>query len=1059
MGQKSLWFEQQLHPQHTAYNTGFAMKIQDRMDPAAMLAALEKVYARHPLLTAVFRMGEEGPVCMPLLSVPYLEQIDARGWTDEALHARIMEKYQLPFDLVNGPVARSYVFTKNDTEHIFLFSVHHIVYDFGCKRLLSKELITFYMEACGYPPATPLPAPRQFREHALEEQALLKSGKGERLRKFWQEQVRALPLMPALAAYKPYADDHPEKNDLVFFAIEGELYSSLKAKAQQQNVTTFSWLLAAFQLLLHKYTSNRRVVLGVPVSNREGKDQDTLGYFVNLLPVSGSLEGKSSFVDYLQASMSAFFSALAHKQFPFAGITELSHTERDTEKNPLAQIAFNYLIQAESMDESLQSLISYYGIPQETAFDITFDIEDYEQNLYIACTYKTNLYDRAFMESLCSHYRYYLEQTLHNPRIALDSFQWVLPEERALQRQWNATQRATTRDVITDVFAGMVRLHAQRPAITAPDRTFNYHGLDEYSNRLAHFILQQSQPKGAVIGLMTQRSSHMVAAMLGILKAGAAYMPIDTDYPPARIQLMLEETGCTLLLCEDEVPVLLQHLLPEKVSCRSLKKEAAAIANLPAEAPRMALQGDDLAYVMFTSGSTGKPKAVMIKHAGVVNLAKGNHCMQFTEKDIFMLTSNYVFDGSTFEIYGALLNGGSLHILTTDTIFSAPAFISYIKEHRINSTCLPTALFNRLIDHDPTFVEGFDHLLFGGEAASLPHVRKALAHCARKDMLINAYGPTECTVFVLCHPVNELPERATAIPIGKPHANTQVYILDEKLRPVPAGVSGELYVSGRGMSKGYLNHPDMTVAKFIPAPWDPGELLYATGDFACRLPDGNVHFLGRKDQQIKFRGYRIEPGEIEAALCRHEKVRGAIVHCRADNNGNGVLTAFIATGNHEGDMLELQHFLSRSLPHYMIPARFHFVPEFPLNQSGKVDRKALYSLMQQHTPAYYVAPQTVVQKEVAAIWRKILERTAIGIHENFFELGGHSLLATRIISQITAHFNIELPLSAIFREPTIAAISNVIEERQQQGTESAVQPLALMKANRDKFRRNSTNNV
>ncbi len=1050
MGQKSLWFMHELQPRDTSYNTGFAMRIMDRLDMKAMQAALNRIYARHPLLIAVFRLHCGVPVAMPAVdATPYFEHIMADGLTDDAVHSAILEKYRLPFDLMNGPAARCYVFTKHEAEHIFLFSVHHIIYDFGCKGLISKELINFYLEACGYPPARQLPRPRQFNEYVREEEGMLKSAQGARHKQFWQQELSHWPIMPSLAANKRQEASPAEKTRAIFFSTDKEVYQLLKKQAQKQNVTTFAWLLAVFQLLLHKYTGQQQVVLGVPVSNREKKDQDTLGYFVNLLPVAASMQGKTSFTEYLQATMMGFFRVLTHKHYPFAAITELSRTERDPDKNPLVQIAFNYVTEAESMDPSLQTAISYYSVPQETAFDITFDIEEYEQNGYVACTYRTELYDHAFMQSFCDRYCFYLQQTVNEPDISFDGFRWTMPGELAAMRTWNETGQTRPQPaLITTVFSAIAAAHADKVAIVAADRTITYRDLEASANRLACLIRQRlPDPGGTVIGLMTGRNSNMVVGMLGILKAGAAYMPIDTDYPPARIRLMLEETGCALLVSE----TLITGTQQPAIVLEEGWDDIPGPAPIP---PDIALNEDAAAYIMFTSGSGGIPKAVAVKHAGVVNLVMGNDCMRFSADSIFMLTSNYVFDGSTFEIFGALLNGGRLHILTTETMYTAAAFSTYIKHHNINAACLPTALFNRLVDHDPSFVAGFDHLLFGGEAASLPHVRKALPYCRKKGALINAYGPTECTTFVLCYPVMDLPEHWTSIPIGRPHANTKVYILDDMLQPQPVGVRGQLYVSGTGMSIGYLLQPELTAARFKPAPWDAEEILYATGDLACWLPDGNVCFLGRSDQQFKFRGYRIEPGEIEAALCRHEQVQAAIVHCHKEEDGGQALVAFIAIGRppqQEGLARKLQNYLSQSLPLYMVPSRFYVLPEFPLNHSGKVNRKALYNLITSNVKQQYAAPHTSVQRILAAIWQQVLNKPAIGLHDNFFELGGHSLLAGRIIAEINARLQVEVPLSAIFREPTIDTLGRFIEARRRQSAVSA--PVALVRADREQFRR------
>lgn len=1044
VGQSALGFLHRLEQPGTdaAYNTGFALQIRSRVHTAALEKALQHIYARHPLLAATFNMQTVNPSCTPGQALPAFEQLEANGWTDEAIHAFVLEKYRQPFNLEKGPVSRCLLLTRNPEEHIFLFAVHHIVYDDGCTGLLIKELIYFYLEACGHNLPLQLgKALGRFLDYALAEQKMLAGEKAETHRRFWKAALGGAAATAALPGYKTHTAAAPVTGGAVDLHVASSLFRSLKQRAQQEGTTVFAWLLANFQLLLYKYTGSRRIRIGVPVSCRKtAADEDTVGYYVNLLPVQSAWENETSFADYLRYSAATFIAALEHKEYPFALITALERETGETAGQPLVNIAFNYLLHAGNMEESMQPLLqqaglslSQYPVPsQEQAFDITFELKDHGDHLRGVCRFRQNLYDAGFMEQLCRHFLFYLQQTLQDPAIELERMEWVLPEVLQQIEQENATaNNYAGSQVIQEVFAAMAAAYPQHTAIVAPACSLSYQQLDTDTNRLARFLSAKANiNRGTPVALLTQRNHWMITGILAILKAGGAYVPVDADYPAARIRWMLEEAGITLLLC-DELPETLE--LPPGITCIHMPGEWEQISKMPAQPLLLSAAADDPAYIMFTSGSTGTPKGAVAKHSSIVNLVKENRFVTFKQDDQYVLISNYVFDGSTFEIFGALLNGACLHILPATTIFDAPELIRYLRGRHINMSFMATAFFNQLADHDPSFVAGFDHLVVGGEAISMQHLRKTLPY-AKKGALINAYGPTECTTFSLTYAVTALPDNAAIVPIGKPLSNVQVYVLDSRQQPVPPGVAGELYIGGKGVCLGYLNRPDLNREKFIQASADPSQMLYATGDLVCRLPDGNIHFIGRKDQQLKFRGYRIEPGEIEAALQKHPQVRSAIVHLHNSGSGNSALVAFIATEMPSLGAIELKQFLDAVLPHYMIPARFYFLPAFPLNQNSKVNRKALYQLLKEEETedAVQAMPLTPVQQAVAGIWQQLLNRQHIGLQDDFFELGGHSLLATRVTAAITAHFGIAVPLAQFFRQPTIAGISDFLEEALRQ---------------------------
>ncbi|ASZ14096.1 non-ribosomal peptide synthetase [Chitinophaga pendula] len=1052
-GQQSLWLMQKMHPEDVTYNTGFAIHIPFSLDPVVIRKAMRSMCSWYPLFTAIFRMGTTEPECVTGKTMPSLEMVDASGWEDETLQSKILEKQLLPFDLENGPVARMYIFSKNSAEHIILFVVHHIIYDFECKALIYEAFMRHCQEVYqGMSLTGELPTPKPFREHVIAERDLLAGEMGKKYREFWQQQAGEFPVMRELAAYRQLQDGEMDTTAASTFKVDITLYQQLKEQTGRQNVTTFAWLQSVFQLLVHKYTGLQKIVTGVPVSNRDHRlFKDTLGYFVNLLPVTSTWYPRHTFTEHLRDSTKNFIRILSHKQYPFSDILALADIDRAPGKHPLLQHVLNYLVfpKASGGAKADQYGNTYYDLPQQSPFSIALDVVDDGEQLHIQCKYRTAAYDDAFIEDLCQQYLWYLQQSIAKPDVPLDEWQWTRPAWEQQLEEWNSgVIDHKDNEVIHRLFATVAALYAGQDAVVAPDTSITYGDLDTYANQLAHFIrVSYPASKGQVMAYMLKRSTRVVVSILGILKAGAAYMPVDPDLPPARIKAMLQATGCEVLVCDDIAQLALLEL-PAYIRIIAFNSDEEHIRRMQQEEPDCLVTGEDTAYVMFTSGSTGHPKPVQVLHAGVVNLVKDNKCLPIGPGDNMAQLSNYIFDGSTFEIFGALLNGAGLHILPVSTVYSREALLAYVNEQKVNVALLPTSLFNRFATEDPAFVAAFDRLFFGGEAASLEYVRQVMPYCKHAGVLVNAYGPTECTVISLYYPVYELSAYNADIPLGRPLNNAKVYVLDEQHRSLPMGVAGELYISGKGVSGGYFKRPDLNESRFINAPWNDNERLYATGDIVCYLPYGQLQFVGRRDQQFKFRGYRIEPGEIETTISTFPGVSAVWIHKHQPATGPAVLIAFVETTISEITAVVLTTFLSDKLPHYMIPGKYILLNTFPLNRQGKVDHHVLLQHIQQVGEQEYTPPQTSEEKTVAAIWERAMHLERISIHDNFFAIGGHSLLAARIMAEITAYFDVEVSLGAVFRSPTIHTISNEIIRRK--ASTAGITP-EIKRADRGKF--------
>jgi len=582
----------------------------------------------------------------------------------------------------------------------------------------------------------------------------------------------------------------------------------------------------------------------------------------------------------------------------------------------------------------------------------------------------------------------------------------------------NHTERAYPRDrVIHDLFSGQARRTPEAVAVEYEDRQLTYRELDERSNRLAHHLLKRGVGPDVLVGICVERSLEMVTGLLGTLKAGGAYVPLEPSYSAERLQFMLEDTAAPVLLTQNR----LKAQLPKsnaKVIC--LDTDWDQIAHEPSSAPEVELTSANLAYAIYTSGSTGRPKGVLIPHQGVTRLVFGQEYTHFGPDRVFAQLAPVSFDASTLELWGPLLHGGRC-VLFGRRVPEPEELGQFLKRKKVTSLWLTSALYNAVIDQDPQVLESVEELLIGGEALSVNHVNKGLSSLPGTQ-IINGYGPTESTTFTCCYRIpRKVDPQKLSIPIGRPIANTQVYILDEQKQPVPVGVAGELYIGGDGLARGYLNRPELTAEKFIANPFGEGR-LYRSGDRVRYLEDGNIEFLGRLDNQVKIRGFRIELGEIEYTLASHPLVKQAVVLAREDRPGDIRLVAYVVSEQKDNITDQLRRHIREKLPDYMVPSAIILLDQLPLTPNGKVDRKSLPKPEGRTDQKQYVAPQTEQEKLVVTIWEELLGVKPIGIEDNFFELGGHSLLAVRVISRLRSELGLELRLNDIFKQATIAGL-------------------------------------
>jgi amino acid adenylation domain-containing protein len=644
--------------------------------------------------------------------------------------------------------------------------------------------------------------------------------------------------------------------------------------------------------------------------------------------------------------------------------------------------------------------------------------------------YNTDLFDNTTIARLIGHYETLLESIVADADQRISDVQILTDaEHQQLLVDWNNTSSGYPRDrCVHQLFEQQVEQSPDAVAVVYGDQQLTYQEINCRANQLAHYLRTQGIGSDTPVAILVERSCEMVVGWLGILKAGGAYVPMDPSYPEQRLALMLKDSEAPVLLTmesmKDRVPDYRGRIL-------SLDSDTDELEGQPVTNPCVSVSATSLAYVIYTSGSTGKPKGVAIPHRAVNRLVCKTDYLQIEASDRVAQASNASFDAATFEIWGVLLHGAQLVGVAREMTLNPKAFTDFLDRQRITVMFITTALFNQMACEAPGAFSGLRALLFGGEAVDPSWVRHVLSN-GPPQRLLHVYGPTETTTFATWYEVKEVPEVVLTVPIGTPIANTQAYILDRDLQPVPIGIPGELYLSGDGLGRGYLNRPELTAEKFIPDTFseDPAARLYKTGDLARYLPDGTIEFLGRIDHQVKIRGFRIELGEVESVLGRHPAVEEAVVIAREDVPGDKRLVAYVVSSREPTPTFsELRRFLKEKLPDYMIPSAFVELESLPLTPNGKVDRRALPTpdLERSRLETKFVAPHTPVEKVLAKIWSEALGLQRVGVHDNFFELGGHSLLATQVMSRARDNFKMELPLLRFFETPTIAGLTELVE--------------------------------
>ena len=1060
-GQRALWFVHQLAPGSHAYNTAVGVRIRSAVDARLLQDAFQALPDRHPCLRTTFVLNEEGEPeqrVQPRQLVDF-QEYDATRWSWDDLNDRVVEARQAPFDLERGPMLRARLFTRAEDDRILLFTIHHIVIDGWSQWTLLEELGAVYSGLKDQTEPLLAPIESHYADYVRWQRNLLEGAEGERLWRYWREQLAGeLPVLD-LPTDHPYPPVQTYNGASIPFHLPDSLTRSLRELAQREEVGLFTVLLTAFQILIHRYTGQEDVLIGSPAMGRTvSRFADIAGYFINMLVLRVDMSGDLTVRSLLDRTRRVVLEGLEHQDYPFPLLVERLHPDRDRSRPPLFQVSF--VLQCPQKSAAVARLfapvvtggrVNIGGLEleafpvaqQEGQFDVSLEVTETDDSLVGTFQYNSDLFEPATVRRMVGHYQTLLSAIAADASQSIHTLPLLTEAERDQQRVWNETGTSDALDTtVVDLVERQVDATPDQIALVYDGQALSYRQLNERANRLAHYLLNlKGRTAGAahpLIAVAVDRSLDMIACLLAIHKTGAAYVPVDPSQPSSRIAAVLNESGAPIVVTHSHIRERLT-LDALRHDCVDVCLDEMDLTGQPITNPEVSHRPDDLAYVIYTSGSTGTPKGAMVEHLGMLNhiYAKVDD-LRLSRADVIAHTASLTFDISVWQAFTALVLGGRVHILSETAAKDPHALLETVTSGGITVVEIVPSLLRAVLQEIDEVPERPDlsalrWMILTGEA--LPP-ELCIAWCAAypRIPLFNAYGPTECSDDVSHYPMHEPPAAgALRVPIGRPIKNMRLYVLDHDLQPLPVGVAGELHVAGVGVGRGYWNDQARTAEAFIEDPFRPGEVMYKTGDLARWLEDGNLEYLGRLDYQIKLRGFRIECGEIEAVLCQHDAVRAAVVSLH-DADGQKCLVAYVTLGEGPSGVSAddaddrsiasaLREWVKERLPDYMIPSHFTVLAQFPLTPNGKIDRRALPAPTAGAAGAHE-PPRSDVERRLVDIWRLFLKQEAIGIHDNFFSLGGDSILSIQIVAR-ARQAGLRFTAGDLFEHPTIAELAAV----------------------------------
>ena len=1038
--QRRLWFLQQIQPKSTAYNVPIACRLTGSLDRNALEGSLREILRRHEVLRTTFRSTGGEPVQVIHSDAAFLLPVEELG----SVAAREQEVFRFasmearrPFDLSTGPLLRASLLRLEEQEHILLLTAHHIIFDDWSMGVFVHELSELYraFRIGNFSPLSRLPI--QYSDWALWQRERLQGEVLQGQLSYWKRQFADTPAPIELPSDYPRPVVKTFAGATMSAPLSESVMRAVEELARREGATLFMALLAVWKVLAYRYTAQPDVVVGSPIANRNRAETEGLiGFFVNTLALRTDLSGNPTFRELLGRVRETALGAYAHQDLPFERLVEELNPERDPSHNPLFQLWFA-MEDVSISDLALEDVtVRPLDVHTGTAkFDVSLFVSKAKGSWECAFEYDTQLFTTATIERMAGHFATLLKGIVDDPDRSICELPVLTEQERhTVLYRWNDTKAALPEHAcVHQVFEEQARRDPRATAATFESNQLTYGELNQRANQLARLLQRLGVGPDVLVGLCTERSLEMLIGMMGVLKAGGAYLPLDPSLPKERIEFMLKDTAVPIVLTQQRV----MDRLPEHPA-RVLQLDADHLDPVQESVENTLVQTtpENLAYVTYTSGSTGEPKGIAMPHRPLLNLLswQQRHYGYLPDRSKTLQFASLSFDVSFQDIFAAWSTGGTVAIISEEQRQDVRRLPVLLERESVQRLFIPAVALQQMAEGNQELDKNLAELctvIAGSEQLIATENIVRLFSRSKSRALHNEYGPSEThvvTVFDLPNDTNQWPKH---VPVGRPISNARIYVLDEEMGPVPVGVTGELYIGGAGVARGYLGRPGLTAERFVPDPFsgESGARLYRTGDLARWLANGDLEFLGRADHQVKVRGFRVELGEVEAVLERHPEVTSAVVVAREDAPGDKRLVAYYTSRQHAklGTSI-LRSFLSRKLPDYMLPSTYVGLEKLPFTPNGKVDRKSLPvpDALRPQIEDAFVAPRTEMENALALVWAQVLNVDRVGANDNFFELGGHSLLATQVVSRIREDFGIEVPLRSIFEAPTVSRLAESV---------------------------------